>query len=92
MKSTTSRFSALNRRAEYLKLKSEKEKEKEKEKKEEENEEEEEEEEDDELEDKNKQNIQKPKNIPISKTPISSISTLNRLNDKQKISTTSKIY
>ena len=90
MKSTTSRFSALNRRAEYLKLKSEKEKEKEKEKKEEENEEEEEEE-DDELEDKNKQNIQKPKNIPISKTPISSISTLNRLNDKQKISTTSQI-
>ena len=91
MKSTTSRFSALNRRAEYLKLKSEKEKEKEKEKKEENNEEEEEEEEDDELEDKNKQNIQKPKNIPISKTPISSISTLNRLNDKQKISTTSQI-
>ena len=90
MKSTTSRFSALNRRAEYLKLKSEKEKEKEKEKKEEENEEEEEEEAD-ELEDKNKQNIQKPKNIPISKTPISSISTLNRLNDKQKISTTSQI-
>jgi hypothetical protein len=85
MKSTTSRFSALNRRAEYLKLKSEKEREKEKEKKEEENEEEEEEE-DDELEDKNKQNIQKPKNIPISKTPISSLSTLNRINDKQKIS------
>ena len=90
MKSTTNRFSALNRRAEYLKLKSEKEKEK----KEEENEEEElEEEEDDELDDKNKQNIQKPKNIPISKTPITPKTSFSRLNDKQKIttSTTSQI-
>ena len=66
MKSTVSRFSTLNRRAEYLKLK---EKEKEKEKKQEENEEEEIEEEEDEQDEKNKQNIQKPKNIPITKTP-----------------------
>ena len=90
MKSTPSRFSTLNRRAEYLKLKSEKEKEKEREKakKDEENEEEEEEE-DDELEDKTKQNIQKPKNIPISKTPINSFTSLNRINDKQKITSIS---
>ena len=87
MKPITSRFSTLKVRAEYLKLKVEKEKEKEK--KELENEDEEEEE--DELEDKNKQNIQKPKNIPISKTPISSLTSLNRINDKQKISHTSQI-
>ena len=83
MKSTTNRFPALNRRAEYLKLRTEKEKEK----KQEENEEEElEEEEDDEQEDKNKQYIQKLKNIPITKTPINTKSSLNRL-EKQKSST-----
>ena len=58
MKSTVSRFSALNRRAEYLKLKAEKEKEK----KGEVNEEEEIEEEDDALDEKNNQNFQKTKN------------------------------
>ena len=78
-----SRFSTLNRRAEYLKLK---EKEKEKEKKQEENEEEEIEEEE-EQDEKNNQNIQKPKNIPITKTPISPKTSLNRL-EKQKSSTT----
>jgi len=84
MKSTVSRFSALNRRAEYLKLKTEKEKEK----KQEENEEEELEEEEDDEDDKNKQNIQKPKNIPITRTPISPKTSLNRL-EKQKLSSTS---
>ena len=80
MKSTVSRFSALNRRAEYLKLKAEKEKEK----KGEVNEEEEIEEEDDALDEKNNLNFQKTKNIPISTTPLSQKIPLNRLNDRQK--------
>ena len=84
MKSTVSRFSALNRRAEYLKLKAEKEKEK----KGEVNEEEEIEEEDDALDEKNNQNFQKTKNIPISTTPLSQKIPLNRLNEKQKLTAT----
>ena len=84
MKSSLNRFSTLNRRAEYLKLKTEKEKEK----KQEENEEEELEEEEDEQEDKSKHNMQKPKNIPISKTPLSQKTSTNRV-DKQKITPTS---
>ena len=78
MKSTVSRFSALNRRAEYLKLKTEKEK------KNEENIE------DIEEDDKNK-NIQKPKNIPITKTPLIPNTSLNRL-EKQRLSSTSTPY
>ena len=85
MKSTVSRFSTLNRRAEYLKLRAEKEKEK----KGEVNEEEEiDEEEDDALDEKNNQNFQKTKNIPISTTPLSQKIPLNRLNEKQKLTAT----
>ena len=81
MKSNLGRFSILNRRAEYLKLK-------EKEKKKEENVEELEE---DEEEDKNNKNIQKPKNIPITKTPLIPNTSLNRL-DKQKLLSNSTSY
>ena len=81
MKSNIGRFSILNRRAEYLKLK-------EKEKKKEENVEELEE---DEEEDKNNKNIQKPKNIPITKTPLIPNTSLNRL-DKQKLLSNSTSY
>ena len=43
------------------------------------------EEEDDALDEKNNQNFQKTKNIPISTTPLSQKIPLNRLNEKQKL-------